>query len=99
MNENDQLEKLGKAEIDESEIFPEQDLTEVLEPDDAEINEATGNEGASMERWYHTAAVVIWPAENDLNMRANDQQQSMNMLQNWMKQLIDGHGQVREDGS
>ncbi len=28
-----------------------------------EIHEATGNAGASMERWYHQAVVVIWPQD------------------------------------
>jgi hypothetical protein len=28
--------------------------------DEEEIEEATGNEGATMERWYHHAALVIW---------------------------------------
>ena len=28
-----------------------------------EIHEATGNEGVSMERWYHQAVVVIWPQD------------------------------------
>lgn len=28
-----------------------------------DIHEATGNAGASMERWYHQAVVVIWPQD------------------------------------
>jgi predicted 2-oxoglutarate/Fe(II)-dependent dioxygenase YbiX len=28
-----------------------------------EVQEATGNEGASMERWYRQGAIVIWPRE------------------------------------
>ena len=28
-----------------------------------EIHEATGNEGVSMDRWYHQAVVVIWPQD------------------------------------
>lgn len=32
-----------------------------IEPDDVQFSEATGNEGASFERTYHCAALVVWP--------------------------------------
>ena len=31
-------------------------------PDELRVREATGNEGGSLERAYHRAAIVIWPA-------------------------------------
>lgn len=34
---------------------------ENIEPDDVQFHEATGNAGASFERTYHCAALVIWP--------------------------------------
>ena len=34
---------------------------EDMEPDDVEFHEATGNEGASFDRTYRRAALVIWP--------------------------------------
>jgi predicted 2-oxoglutarate/Fe(II)-dependent dioxygenase YbiX len=34
---------------------------ENIEPDDIEFQEATGNEGASFERSYQAAALVVWP--------------------------------------
>ncbi len=34
---------------------------EAIEPDDIEFQEATGNAGASFERTYQAAALVIWP--------------------------------------
>lgn len=34
---------------------------EDMEPDDVEFHEATGNEGASFDRTYSHAALVIWP--------------------------------------
>jgi hypothetical protein len=33
------------------------------EPDEEHFHEATGNEGASFERSYHRAALVLWPRE------------------------------------
>lgn len=35
-----------------------------------EVQEATGNEGASMERWYRQAAIVIWPRDRHFQVLA-----------------------------
>jgi 2-oxoglutarate-Fe(II)-dependent oxygenase superfamily protein len=35
-----------------------------------EVHEATGNEGASMERWYRQGAIVIWPRKRHFNVLA-----------------------------
>src|ERR1019366_3548337 len=35
-----------------------------------EVHEATGNEGASMDRWYRQGAIVIWPRERHFNVLA-----------------------------
>lgn len=35
-----------------------------------EVQEATGNEGASMERWYRQGALVIWPRERHFHVLA-----------------------------
>ncbi|GAQ83930.1 hypothetical protein KFL_001690080 [Klebsormidium nitens] len=48
---------------EEFEVLPEGAL-EGHEWDDEQIEEATGNEGASMERWYHHAALLLWPHAN-----------------------------------
>lgn len=37
------------------------DLFDDLEPDEQHFSEAAGNEGASFERSYHRAALVLWP--------------------------------------
>ena len=42
------------------EFCPPESL-EDMEPDDVEFHEATGNEGASFDRTYSRAALVIWP--------------------------------------
>ncbi|MCA9211631.1 MAG: 2OG-Fe(II) oxygenase [Planctomycetales bacterium] len=36
-----------------------------------EIHEATGNEGMSMERWYHEAVVVVWPEARHFHVLAS----------------------------
>jgi len=39
-----------------------------MEPDDIEFLEATGNAGASFERMYHCAALVLWPRTHYLSI-------------------------------
>lgn len=35
-----------------------------------QVREATGNEGASMDRWYRQAAIVIWPRDRHFHVLA-----------------------------
>ena len=37
-----------------------------------EVHEATGNEGVTVERWYHQAAVVIWPPDRFFSILAKE---------------------------
>jgi hypothetical protein len=37
-----------------------------------EVREATGNEGASMDRWYRQAVIVIWPRERHFEVLAGE---------------------------
>jgi predicted 2-oxoglutarate/Fe(II)-dependent dioxygenase YbiX len=51
---------LGDFPFTEDELCPP-DAFEDLEPDEQYFHEATGNEGASFERTYRRAALVLWP--------------------------------------
>ena len=51
---------LGDFPISDAELSPP-DALEELEPDVQHFHEATGNEGASFERTYRRAALVLWP--------------------------------------
>ena len=53
---------LGELPIEEEEICPP-DALEDMDPDEEHFHEATGNEGASFERTYRRAALVLWPRE------------------------------------
>lgn len=53
----------GKIPLEEGEVLPEGALDEE-EPDETHFTEATGNAGASFERTYLRAAVVIWTEED-----------------------------------
>jgi len=52
--------KLPDLPFYEEEFCPPEDF-ERMDPDDIEFQEATGNAGASFERMYHCAAIVLWP--------------------------------------
>lgn len=50
----------GEIPVIDAELSPP-DAFENLEPDEVHFREATGNEGASFERSYRRAALVLWP--------------------------------------
>jgi hypothetical protein len=52
----------GELPFDDKELSPP-DAFDDMEPDDEEFSEATGNEGATFERSYSRAALVLWPRE------------------------------------
>ena len=56
---------LGALPVEDDEISPP-DAFDDMEPDEEEFHEATGNEGASFERTYSRAALVLWPRERIL---------------------------------
>lgn len=56
----DQRLTFGEMPFTEAEMISEQAI-EDWEQSEQEIHAPTGNEGTSMERWYHRAAVVLWP--------------------------------------
>jgi predicted 2-oxoglutarate/Fe(II)-dependent dioxygenase YbiX len=60
VNTDDKPEALGEISINEDEIIAETSIGE-SEPDEQEIGGYTGNEGITMDRWYHRAAIIIWP--------------------------------------
>ena len=52
---------LGILPIEDEELSPA-DALDGMEPDEEHFHEATGNEGASFDRTYARAALVIWPS-------------------------------------
>jgi len=51
---------IGSIPFDESEIVSDLQLNEG-EPDKEDFEGYTGNAGMTLQRWYHRAAVVLWP--------------------------------------
>jgi hypothetical protein len=56
---------LGVFPFTDDELCPS-DALEDLEPDEQYFHEATGNEGASFDRTYRRAALVLWPRHKRL---------------------------------
>jgi 2OG-Fe(II) oxygenase superfamily len=57
--------QLGPLPVEDNELSPPEAL-EDMEPDEEEFHEAAGNEGASFDRTYSRAALVLWPRERML---------------------------------
>src|SRR4051812_37162796 len=53
---------IGEIPVEPEEFSPP-DILDELEPDEEDFQEATGNEGATFERTYRQAALVLWPVE------------------------------------
>jgi hypothetical protein len=58
---------LGELPFDEDELCPP-DAFDDLDPDEQHFHEATGNEGASLERSYRRAGLVLWPRARRLTV-------------------------------
>jgi hypothetical protein len=58
---------LGKIPLREGEVFPP-DALDGVDPDEERLLEETGNEGASYERSYHCAALVLWKRNRHINV-------------------------------
>ncbi len=61
---------LGQMELVPEEVIADVPFEEF--PFKTEISEASGNAGVSMDRWYHQAVMVLWPAERTANIVANE---------------------------
>ncbi len=53
----------GTLPLDDGEIVAEGPLDEG-EPDQEDFEGFTGNAGMTLDRWYHRAAIMLWPAES-----------------------------------
>ncbi len=61
-----------KIEVEELTLEEDQILTEISlrkgPGREISISEATGNEGATKELWYHRGAIIMWPERRDLEI-------------------------------
>ncbi|MBE0548211.1 MAG: 2OG-Fe(II) oxygenase, partial [Rubrivivax sp.] len=66
---DDSAAALGVLPFIDAEVCPADALLDI-EPDEQHFHEATGNEGASFERSYQRAALVLWPRSRRLEILA-----------------------------
>jgi predicted 2-oxoglutarate/Fe(II)-dependent dioxygenase YbiX len=57
----------GRVPLDDDEIVSAAPMKE-REPDKEDFEGYTGNAGMTLDRWYHRAAVVLWPAESKFDV-------------------------------
>lgn len=57
---HDGQKSISSIDLDKKYFVPE-DFFDSLEPDEEEFEEATGNEGATLDRQYNWAALLFWP--------------------------------------
>jgi hypothetical protein len=63
---------LGEMVLSEDDIVSETAFEDF--PFTTEVSEATGNEGATVERWYRQAAIAIWPPDRFFSILAGQGQ-------------------------
>ena len=63
----DRAAAFGEVPIGEGEVLPIGALDDEV-PDEQRVMEATGNEGATFERTYHRAALVIWLRDRSVDV-------------------------------
>lgn len=64
---NDCAVNFGEIPLNKGELLPAGALDEEP-PDDQRLTEASGNEGATYERSYHRAALILWPSSRTIDL-------------------------------
>ena len=88
--------QLGEIRVDKAEVVTGDPLDDG-EPSEEEFEDYTGNAGLTLERWYHRAAIVIWPRERHFAVLCGaGTQAAIGGLTAMMKGLRRGTKQKRE---
>ncbi len=75
----------GELFVSPGELLPAGALDDVA-PDEQWVNEASGNEGVSVERAYRHAALVVWPRRRALDVLARE---SIERAVDWVGQHVE----------
>ena len=75
----------GELSVNPGELLPAGALDDVA-PDEQWVNEASGNEGVSVERAYRHAALVVWPRRRTLDVLAGE---SIDRAVDWVGQHVE----------
>lgn len=80
--------QFGEIELKPGELLPQGALDDAA-PDEQWLHEATGNEGVSLERAWHHAALVLWPRSRTLAILAGA---GIGGAVAWVAELLDRNG-------
>ena len=87
---------LGVAKVEPHEIISTSDW-DSLTPSREEVSGYLGNEGLTIDRWYHRAAMVVWPAGADLQLLCDRGLAiGLSELQKWIKLMSKSSAAKRE---
>ena len=75
----------GELSINSGELLPAAALDHA-EPDEKRVHEASGNEGATVERAYRHAALVIWPRRGTLDILAGE---NIDRAVDWVERQVE----------
>ena len=90
---DDRVVEFGRIPLAEGELLPAGALDEEP-PDNKRLTEASGNEGATFERSYHRAALVLWPASRMIDVLL---EAGVVATLPYLKQLAAGGGRARPE--
>ena len=68
VDSDDARKDIGEMSVDEDEELIGDSSLDDVDPEE-EVEECSGNEGATMERWYRQATLVLWPRANTVAMK------------------------------
>jgi hypothetical protein len=71
------IHKREEISIEENELLP-QDALDDIDFDKEEVEEDTGNAGATFERWYKTAAIVFWKPDSEEESEEEEEEEGSN---------------------
>ena len=88
--------QFGEMRVDEDEVVAG-DALDDAEPSEEEFEDYTGNAGLTLERWYHRAAIAVWPRERHFAVLCGaGTQAAIGGLEALVKELGQGSGEQRE---
>ena len=88
--------QLGEIRVDKAEVVTG-DALDDGDPSEEEFEDYTGNAGMTLERWYHRAAIVIWPRDRHFAVLCGaGTQAAIGGLEAMVKGLRRGTKQQRE---
>ena len=88
----------GRPPFGEIDLSPEERLPhgalDGIEPDEQHVEGATGNEGATVERTYRRAALVLWPESRTLTVVADS---GIDTAVAWVAEQLDWSGEGTDE--